>query len=94
MKKLEEEFKSLKENLEKEEKLRKEVEDNNAKLTRGKEKKKHLIVLYHLHHSVNIEKRTKIDNCLLLIILYLPFVTLFFHTVALSINIHLSIHFQ
>ena len=38
MKKLEEEFKTLKENLEKEEKLRKEVEENNAKLIRGKEK--------------------------------------------------------
>jgi len=36
MKKLEEEFKTLKENLEKEEKLRKEVEDNNQKLIRGK----------------------------------------------------------
>jgi myosin heavy chain 6/7 len=35
MKKLEEEFKTLKENLEKEEKLRKDVEDNNAKLIRG-----------------------------------------------------------
>ena len=32
MKKLEDEFKALKETLEKEEKLRKEVEDNNAKL--------------------------------------------------------------
>jgi hypothetical protein len=39
MKKLEEEFKTLKENLEKEEKLRKEVEDNNAKLIRGKKQK-------------------------------------------------------
>ena len=36
MKKLEEEFKALKESLEKEEKLRKETEDNNAKLARGK----------------------------------------------------------
>lgn len=36
MKKLEEEFKALKEALEKEEKLRKEMEDNNAKLIRGK----------------------------------------------------------
>ncbi|CAF3094170.1 unnamed protein product [Rotaria sp. Silwood2] len=36
MKKLEEEFKGLKESLEKEEKLRKEVEDNNAKLIREK----------------------------------------------------------
>ncbi|CAM4755711.1 unnamed protein product [Rotaria magnacalcarata] len=36
MKKLEEEFKTLKDNLEKEEKLRKEVEDNNAKLIREK----------------------------------------------------------
>jgi myosin heavy chain 6/7 len=38
MKKLEEEFKTLKENLEKEEKLRKEVEDNNQKLIRGKKR--------------------------------------------------------
>ncbi|CAF3453172.1 unnamed protein product [Rotaria sp. Silwood1] len=36
MKKLEEEFKALKEALEKEEKLRKEIEDNNAKLVREK----------------------------------------------------------
>ncbi|CAF2029476.1 unnamed protein product [Rotaria magnacalcarata] len=36
MKKLEEEFKALKEALEKEEKLRKEMEDNNAKLMREK----------------------------------------------------------
>ena len=36
MKKLEEEFKTLKENLEKEEKLRKETEDSNTKLIRGK----------------------------------------------------------
>ena len=36
MKKLEEEFKALKEALEKEEKLRKEMEDNNAKLVREK----------------------------------------------------------
>ncbi|CAF0951774.1 unnamed protein product [Rotaria sp. Silwood1] len=36
MKKLEDEFKSLKENLEKEEKLRKEVEDQNSKLIREK----------------------------------------------------------
>ncbi|CAF0719696.1 unnamed protein product [Adineta steineri] len=36
MKKLEEEFKALKESLEKEEKLRKEVEDNNSKLIREK----------------------------------------------------------
>ncbi|CAF0977389.1 unnamed protein product [Rotaria sordida] len=36
MKKLEEEFKALKEALEKEEKLRKEIEDNNAKLIREK----------------------------------------------------------
>ena len=39
MKKLEEEFKALKEALEKEEKLRKEMEDNNAKLVRGNMKK-------------------------------------------------------
>ncbi|CAF4411176.1 unnamed protein product, partial [Adineta steineri] len=36
MKKIEEEYKALKEALEKEEKLRKEVEDNNAKLIREK----------------------------------------------------------
>jgi hypothetical protein len=36
MKKLEEEFKALKEALEKEEKLRKDMEDSNAKLVRGK----------------------------------------------------------
>ena len=36
MKKLEEEMKTLKEALEKEEKLRKEMEDNNAKLVKGK----------------------------------------------------------
>jgi hypothetical protein len=36
MKKLEEEFKALKEALEKEEKLRKDTEENNAKLVRGK----------------------------------------------------------
>ena len=35
MKKLEEEFKALKEALEKEEKLRKETEENNVKLVRG-----------------------------------------------------------
>jgi myosin heavy chain 6/7 len=47
MKKLEEEFKALKEALEKEEKLRKETEDNNAKLTRGtKEKKIERSILY------------------------------------------------
>lgn len=40
MKKLEEEFKNLKEALEKEEKLRKEMEDNNAKLARGESEKK------------------------------------------------------
>jgi myosin heavy chain 6/7 len=40
MKKLEEEFKALKEALEKEEKLRKEMEDNNAKLVRGKTRNK------------------------------------------------------
>jgi hypothetical protein len=35
MKKLEDEFKALKEALEKEEKLRKETEENNAKLIKG-----------------------------------------------------------
>ena len=35
MKKVEEEYKALKEALEKEDKLRKEMEDNNAKLARG-----------------------------------------------------------
>ena len=35
LKKLEDDFKAMKETLEKEEKLRKEVEDNNAKLIRG-----------------------------------------------------------
>jgi myosin heavy subunit len=36
LKKLEDEFKVLKENFEKEEKLRKETEENNTKLIRGK----------------------------------------------------------
>ena len=44
MKKLEEEFKTLKENLEKEEKLRKEVEENNTKLIRGNPAKKFLFL--------------------------------------------------
>jgi hypothetical protein len=35
MKKLEDDFKALKEALEKEEKLRKETEDNNSKLIKG-----------------------------------------------------------
>jgi hypothetical protein len=35
MKKLEDEYKALKEAFEKEEKLRKETEENNAKLIRG-----------------------------------------------------------
>ena len=36
LKKLEDEFKALKETFEKEEKLRKETEENNSKLIRGK----------------------------------------------------------
>jgi myosin heavy chain 6/7 len=40
LKKLEDEFKALKETLEKEEKLRKEVEETNSKLIRGKQRQK------------------------------------------------------
>jgi myosin heavy chain 6/7 len=45
LKKLEDEFKTLKETFEKEEKLRKEIEENNTKLVRGKCMK--TLVLYH-----------------------------------------------
>jgi myosin heavy chain 6/7 len=45
LKKLEDEFKTLKVTFEKEEKLRKEIEENNTKLVRGKCMK--TLVLYH-----------------------------------------------
>jgi myosin heavy chain 6/7 len=56
MKKLEEEFKALKEALEKEEKLRKEMEDNNGKLVRGKKKKAKIIEIL-IRHLIYFRKK-------------------------------------